>query len=308
MLTKREGAGNLAVAWSGGADSTALLLLLREYYQVQAWHIDHAWHDNSAAEAALLAKHAAEWGIPFFSRRICPDTTNNREANARQQRYAAFLELANEQQCFELALAHHANDQAETICLRFLQGAGVHGLRGMAVYRQHENLRLWRPLLQCQRISLRQILDERKVSWLEDASNNDLSLRRNHVRHRFFPTIQSHDIDAQKLFIRFGQQATKIAKRIDILVEKVRIYECDEYEEISGVWVDWYLWNKQENPVRMSILQRMYAALFGNGKVLGKRHLLLIERWRAQQGRRGLDLSRSRLQRKRKRLYLTRLK
>jgi tRNA(Ile)-lysidine synthase len=144
---------HLAVAWSGGADSTALILqLIAEGYAVSAWHINHNWHSGSTKVAIDLAEQAKVWDIPFYVLNT-EKPKQNIEAEARLGRYAAFEALAKQTGCFDLALGHHADDQAETVCMRLLQGSGVAGCQGMKVHRKHGDLSIWRPILNVPRHS-----------------------------------------------------------------------------------------------------------------------------------------------------------
>ena len=290
----------LAVAWSGGADSTALLLaLLSQGYRVEAWHIDHGWRADSASEAEQLGQRAMQWGVPFFSARCPAVSTGNREAAARDFRYRQFAAWAGSHDVHALCLAHHREDQAETICLRMLQWSGVHGIRGMAQMRDAGHLRLYRPLLHVPRRDLRTALRRAGVSWFEDPSNRDLSLWRNRIRHRLFPAMHAAGTDPCKLFLRWGEQAARLAAVIDAGVAGVPMVHA-----AGSVSVAWHDWSALVPPARARLLQRMMRAALGEGVVPGRRHIRMVEAWSVRSGAGGLDLSRCRLQRRKGRLYL----
>ncbi|MDQ6996444.1 MAG: tRNA lysidine(34) synthetase TilS, partial [Mariprofundus sp.] len=158
----------LAVGWSGGADSTALLLALKASgRKVHAWHIDHGWRTSSADEALALAEQAKQWNIPFISARLEPASKKNRENEARQGRYGQFQLWSREQAIGTLCLGHHRDDQAETVCMRLLQGAGAGGCRGMAAERRMGTMRIVRPLLHISGHALRQALQDLGMAWLD---------------------------------------------------------------------------------------------------------------------------------------------
>lgn len=299
-LAAAELPSELAVAWSGGADSTALLLaLVARGHRVQAWHIDHGWRAGSAAEAEWLGQQAGRWDIPFFSAR-CPDApTRNREGAARDFRYRQFARWAESLGVRALCLGHHRQDQAETVCLRMLQGAGPHGVRGMARTRGQGELVLYRPLLQVPRENLRQALTEAGVPWIEDASNADPGLWRNRIRHRLFPAMRAAGTDPWRLYSRWGEAAARLAVEIDAGLAPVAL-ACTE----AGVSVAWADWVALTPPLRACLLQRMMQALFGPGVVAGRRHICMVEAWTVRDGAGGLDLSRSRLRRRHARLQL----
>ncbi len=290
----------VAVGWSGGADSTALLLALRSLgHEVQAWHVDHAWHEASASYAAHLGRRAEAWGIPFCSARMRMPPRANRESVSRQARLNQFEMWGRERGVETLCLAHHLEDQAETVCLRMLQGAGVAGLRGMAAARRHGGLQLRRPLLHVHRRELRSALRAAGVDWLDDPSNADIGLLRNRIRHRLFPAISRTGCDPVLLFLRWQQQAVQVYATLAELADGIALYKRS-----GGVSVAWDEWCVQPLAVRAIVLQRMAAALMGAGVVLGRRHIHRIERWCEGGARGGLDLSRCRISRQHGRLNL----
>ncbi|MDX8390823.1 MAG: tRNA lysidine(34) synthetase TilS [Mariprofundaceae bacterium] len=290
----------IAVGWSGGADSTVLLLTLKNLgHQVVAWHIDHGWHCDSAKQAESLRQQADAWNVPFHVATLV-QKNSNREAEARSARYNQFQCWADEQGLYDLALGHHMDDQAESVCLRMLQGAGISGCCGMLSRRKIGGLTLFRPLLHVSRRDIELILKEKGVDWLQDPSNLDTTLLRNRVRHLLFPAMQRSDMEPKRLYIRWQQCADRLHKQISTLADSITITECS-----TGVSVRWQPWQSQPMPIRVMILQRMMAKLLGEGTVAGKRHIQLIEVWRTQGARNGLDLSRSRLWRKGKDLNLS---
>ncbi len=281
----------LAVAWSGGADSTALLLALSTLgYKVHAWHVDHAWHKRSSRHAAHLEALAWNWGIPFYTASVSAAPTANREAEARRARMNQFGSWAREQEIGALCLAHHMEDQAETVCLRMLQGAGVAGCRGMAALRRQDDLTLMRPLLHMHKHELEGALQRAGVSWLEDPSNKDVSLLRNCIRHTLFPVICKADADPVGLYLRWQRQAVRVSDHLDSLADDVALRK--QADRVSVNWTDW---TGQPAAVRAVVLQRMAEVLMGAGTVLGRRHIQLIEQWLQKGGRGGLDLSRCRI-------------
>lgn len=280
----------VAVAWSGGADSTVLLLLLKDLgFDVQAWHIDHGWHAESGQFAEQLAQQAQSWGIDFFLRRI-EKTQQNIESEARKGRYAAFSDLANEHGIYHVVLGHHADDQAETVCMRLLQGAGVAGCQGMRLHRTQAGLHFWRPLLQVSRHDIEQELQSRGIVWHQDPSNEDESLWRNKIRRKLFPMMASYDINPQRLFLRWQVQASQIQQQIVGMAQHVAVRKFKHGSDIFCE-INWVQWCEQSKPVRVYLLQTMVGLLFADGTVFGRRHILAIEQWRKQGGNGWLNLS-----------------
>jgi tRNA(Ile)-lysidine synthase len=137
------------------------------------------------------------------------------------------------------------------------------------------------------------------VGWYEDASNLDTTLLRNRIRHQFFPAARKHGVDPVDLFCRWQRQAAHLSVRLNMLADDVAL----DMQQGMAV-VDWEAWSSSPQAVRALLLQRMSASLFGEGTVLGRRHILLAEEWRRKGGRQGIDLSRCRLFRSRETLHL----
>jgi tRNA(Ile)-lysidine synthase len=300
----------VAVGWSGGADSTALLLVLQTAgYRVHAWHVDHAWRDASADEALVLARLAKSWGISFSSVRLASAPDANREARARHARYAQFEKWSGQQGITILCLAHHRDDQAETVCMRLLQGAGAGGCRGMQRQRMLGMLRIVRPLLHVSGQELRLALQRTGVNWLEDPSNSDMTVWRNRIRHRLFPAVRQAGVLPDELFLRWQKQAEKLTARLDAAADMVmnsgnaHVSE-NRAEATKQVTLRWQSWAACGSAVRARVLQKMMTRLLGAGVTPGRRHILLVEQWTNQNGRGGLDLSRCRLQHKSTHLHL----
>ncbi|MDX8387162.1 MAG: tRNA lysidine(34) synthetase TilS [Ghiorsea sp.] len=281
---------SVAVAWSGGADSTALLLLLREQnYEVQAWHVDHGWHKSSKDLAVSLRKQADIWGVDFHVKRI-EKANQNIESEARKGRYTSFAELAKKTSCAHIALGHHADDQAETVCMRMLQGAGVAGCQGMKVHREQSGLHYWRPLLNFSRVNVELYLKKLGVVWLDDPSNQDTTLWRNKIRRQLFPAINHSGVNPQSLFLRWQKQAEQVQQEIEQLAEPVKI---SRRTQVDGILceMDWFEWSQMMPAVRVYLLQKMIGLLFADGSVFGRRHILAIEAWRKHGGHGWLNLS-----------------
>ncbi|GAV19947.1 tRNA(Ile)-lysidine synthase [Mariprofundus micogutta] len=293
----------VAVGWSGGADSTALLLALRSAgHRVQAWHVDHAWRTSSKDETELLAIRAEQWGIPFYSARLERPTGKNIEAEARAGRYACFERWGQKLGVKTLCLGHHQDDQAETVYMRMLQGAGAAGCRGMHRERMLGDLRLLRPLLHVPGGLLRQILRKSGIEWLDDPSNSDSQLWRNRIRHRDFAAMHLAGVDPGALFLRWKSQADRLTDRLDMAA--TALLKKDMLFEQGVVSFPWKAWYASEPAVRARALQKMMADMLGAGITPGRRHIELVEAWTIKDGRGGLDLSRCRLYRRQGRLHL----
>ncbi|MDQ6962604.1 MAG: tRNA lysidine(34) synthetase TilS [Mariprofundaceae bacterium] len=293
----------LAVAWSGGLDSTALLLALKQQgHQVVAWHIDHGWCPQSTHNAMLLAEWAKDWHIPFFKTHLTGISESNKEARSRQLRYQQFSIWSKEQQVHILATAHHADDQAETVCMRLLQGSGSRGCQGIPYRRTMEDLTLIRPCLRLSKQMLESALKEANIPWLEDASNTDTRFLRNQIRHQLFPQMEKHSSQSKELFARLGQQMQRLNHDITKQSNQHHITTSSTH-----VCTPWQAWVQLDAVIRVDVLRRMFEILLGKGKTPGRRHFEFVERWLKQGGKGGIDLCGSRLSHQEDNLHLQRV-
>ena len=181
----------LLVGLSGGADSVALLLLLMDAgKQITAVHVNHGLRgDASDGDEAFVRVLCEKHQVPLLTYRADPPD-NPGENWAREARYGFFREAMQTSGAEALVLAHHRDDQAETLLLHLLRGAGLTGLTGMSPDTTADGLRIIRPLLGYSRAELRAYLKERNQSWREDASNGDARYLRNALRKDVLPLLE----------------------------------------------------------------------------------------------------------------------
>ncbi|HKH49437.1 MAG TPA: tRNA lysidine(34) synthetase TilS, partial [Thermoanaerobaculia bacterium] len=211
----------VVVAFSGGPDSTALLLGLsrlqiqRLQIQITAAHLDHGLDDGSAGRAAAAARIAARLGVPFVSeRRPVPDLRRpgeSPEAAARRIRYGFLEEIRDRLGARYVATAHHQDDQAETVLLRLLFGSGLEGLSGI----RPVHGRIIRPLLEVPRAVLREEVEAAEIAWVDDPANLDLSVPRNLVRHRLLPALTAEESSPPASLARLSDRARRASSALD---------------------------------------------------------------------------------------------
>ena len=189
--------GGLCVAFSGGPDSTALLHALATLGAartrgLRAMHIDHGLHADSGSWAAHCRDICAALNVPIEIHRVQVDRQSGTglEAAAREARYLAFAaELRADEY---LLLAHHQDDQAETVLLKLLRGSGPDALGGMRTQRPLGKGVLWRPLLDIPREVLHAYIADHALSCIHDPSNDDANFSRNRLRHEILPRLTAH--------------------------------------------------------------------------------------------------------------------
>jgi len=187
----------LCVAFSGGLDSTVLLHALAQLAKqeklppLSAIHIAHGLQRAAEHWPQHCQRFCQSLGIPLQAISVKVDTrVASLERAARQARYSAFAAQLKPGEL--LLLAQHQDDQAETLLLRLLRGAGVRGLAGMPKSRPLGQGHLLRPLLNCSRQMLEHYAKADGLSWIEDPSNQDTRFARNHLRQSVLPELRQH--------------------------------------------------------------------------------------------------------------------
>ncbi|WP_091189925.1 tRNA lysidine(34) synthetase TilS [Formivibrio citricus] len=182
----------LCVGFSGGLDSVVLLHLLaglREQhgFALHAMHVHHGLSQNADTWAAFAQETAAALGVDCLVEQVSVAKDGRGvEAAARQARYAVF----EQQACDALLLAHHRDDQSETVLFNLLRGSGLNGLAAMPHSRFLDSgARLVRPLLDESRQTLLDYARTHSLRWIEDESNADTAYDRNFLRHRILPEL-----------------------------------------------------------------------------------------------------------------------
>ena len=186
----------VVVALSGGSDSVALAAILHDLHAagdlrlVGAAHFNHQLRPDARRDEEFSADVARSLGVPFVADRGDVRARARRERRsiedaARRERYAFFERARQQLGADVVALGHTRDDQAETFLLRLLRGAGPRGLS--SVYPRHGTI--VRPVLDCRRVELRSYLAERGMTYVDDATNDDVSIPRNRVRAELLPLL-----------------------------------------------------------------------------------------------------------------------
>lgn len=299
---------HILAAVSGGADSVALLALLRDAVRTQsialtAAHFEHGIRaEESLADAAFVRDLCAGWDIPLIEGQAdVPALAKARsvglEEAARNARYEFLHEARAQVGADYIALAHHRDDQVETVMMHLLRGSGLHGMTGM---KEVDGV-LYRPLLQIPKETLVCYLMDWGIPWREDATNREADNPRNALRLNVLPEIDRIYPGAREAVCRFARMAAEedgyMERAAQAYLERHAVglpsgwlIELSHSEER---WAD-------EKPLLMRAMHRItnleYEAVRRVvslwEKPTGQRSVSLEKGWNAERGRRGIYLLR----------------
>ncbi len=211
----RQGCRTVLVALSGGADSVALLLVLQELgYETVAAHCNfHLRGAESDQDAAFVTDLCRKLGVQlhqtdFDTIAYARQQSLSIEMAARELRYGWFARLQQDLDIENVTVAHHADDNAETMVLNLCRGTGISGLCGMPYKREDGVVR---PLLDASRKEIEEYLAERKVSYCTDSTNTDTRLRRNLIRHRIMPLLRELNPSVDEALARTRENLEGVA-------------------------------------------------------------------------------------------------
>lgn len=273
----------LVVALSGGADSTALLDLLTSLpdynLHLVVAHLNHCLRGaDSDADEEFCRGVAARYDIPFESRRVdvmvaASEKRLNLEDAGRRARIEFFAEIGVKYGATAVALAHHADDQAETVLMRLLRGSGMTGLSGMA----YKNARGYvRPLLDITRSEIEQYLNMRGLEWREDASNSDTIYLRNRIRHELLPLLETYNPAIRSCFAATASIIRGDDELLDELTSQAFVRSCILGE--GRVECDLEQLRGFKPALLQRVLRYAYQQFVGNLQGVGLCHIEAISR------------------------------
>ena len=217
----------LAVALSGGADSTALLYACVQRWpgQVRAVHIHHGLQSAADGFEAHCQTICAAWGVPLVVARVQAQSAPGQspEEAARTARYAALTQALATHPALagvhDMALAQHADDQVETLLLALSRGAGVPGLASMPAAWTRSGVQWHRPLLQVAGLDVRDWLAAQGVAWVEDPTNQHARYTRNRIRAQVLPALDAAFTGWRDTFARSARHCAAAQEALHELAE-----------------------------------------------------------------------------------------
>lgn len=293
---------SLLLAVSGGPDSLAMLNLfceLREYFNINiaAAHLDHMFREESSSEADFVEKFAKDRGIRFFRKsENLPELINKQnisaEAAARKVRFNFFREIINQYNYDLLALAHHKDDQAETVLLNLFRGSGLQGLSGIQPKVNFEKLRIIHPMLCFNKKEILDYCSDQALKPRFDSSNQEDIYSRNIIRNKIFPIVENRINDNAREVI--ARSSNIIAAENEFIEEQA----LEKYKEILlkensvKVIIDFNKFLNIDQVLQRRIYRIIYYKINSNLDDLYFDHILEIEKLiNDDQTGRGIDIA-----------------
>ena len=211
----------ILIACSGGPDSMALLHLLQDIaahrhtkYKLGIAIVDHSIRPESKDEVLWLQNQVDALGLSFYTTAfdvpaLSKDLKLSEETVGRQVRYQWLNEIAHSEGYDYIAVAHHKDDQAESILAHLIRGAGLKGLTGMAVVNHDYDIPVIRPLLDVTKEELLAYLADRKLTYCIDSTNDDIRYQRNRIRHRIIPELEAINPAVVDAIVRLGSSVNE---------------------------------------------------------------------------------------------------
>ena len=214
------------LAYSGGLDSHVLLQLFarakasNDSLRIAAIHVNHQLQDDASDWEHHCQKQCNALTIPLTICRVDASTKERQspEEAAREARYNAFSAQLKTGDI--LVTAHHANDQAETVLLQLMRGAGAAGLSAMPERRLFKGMQLHRPLLGFSRQVLYDYAVKHDLDWIEDPSNAEIDIRRNYVRHKIMPLLSEQWSHPERLIAQSSRNLADTQQSLDWFLDR----------------------------------------------------------------------------------------
>jgi tRNA(Ile)-lysidine synthase len=266
----------IAVAVSGGVDSVYLLhwLIDNGYKNLLVVHFDHNLRPESSKDAEFVKSLARKFNLPYAGastcvRCYCKSEKVSIELGARELRHKFFKQVQSYGYPI-VALAHHANDQAETVLFNFFRGSALTGLKGMEELSSHG---LWKPLLNVTKSEIISRACEMGLEWREDSSNGLSEYDRNYLRNEVIPGLEERREGVVKVINR---QAEHFSDLNDFVNESVELWMDAHIRQGSFLARDWL---KAHKVIRGTVLAKLWDKAYGDRKGFKSTIVRDVEAW-----------------------------
>ena len=242
----------LVVGVSSGMDSMALFfILLNNGYKVVVAHINHKRRIESDTEYEYLKDLCLKLNVPFEGYELNEEINSNFQEVARYKRYEFYKEVCDKYETNKILLAHHADDEAETVLMRLIRGTSLRGYSGIKYISEVDNYKIIRPLLGVSKSDIKKYIDENNIKYFEDSSNSTDHYTRNVVRHNlvnvakdinpnFLSSVENYKEDMEDSFELIKELSDEfMAKYSEKSNDKIIINraEFNKLKQIIKKWV-----------------------------------------------------------------------
>ena len=279
MLKEREA---VLTGVSGGIDSMVLLYVLKALgYRPYVLHIEHGIRGkDSRSDAEFVRNICRMYSIP---RRIievdAPTYADEKrislEEAARELRYRQFEKMGKQLNIHKVAVAHHQNDQAETILFHLIRGSRMKGLSGMApIRRLTEELSVIRPLLTCSRAEIEEFADEHRIRYCTDQTNFDTRYSRNRIRHNVIPELQKINTESSRHIAATAEWMGELKDYVKAQTAQLRSRCVQREQDAFRIRIEKLI--KGEPLLQKELLYQLLCEAIGSRKDIENEHVLQL--------------------------------
>ena len=248
LFTKTE---PVVVALSGGIDSMVLFDIITKLNEnVIIAHVNHNKRSESIDEYNYIEKMAQERNIIFEGYSL-PDTSENFHHESRVKRYEFFRALAQKYQSSKIIVAHHLDDQVETVLMRIVRGTSFSGYSGIKEIRYDRNVSIIRPLMDIKKEQIIEYSNENDITYFEDSSNSEDIYTRNRFRNKIIPLLKKENPNLDKKIV---QLAEYIDSADEIIEEKTKEF-LQSYSMYNNVSLKDF--NDLNKVLKIKVIQHM---------------------------------------------------
>ena len=299
LLHKAE---KILLGISGGPDSLTMLnlfYLLKDYYNIEiaAAHLDHSFREESESEAEFVEEFTSERGINFFKKKVnlpemIKEQSISAEALARKERFSFFEEIIKQDNFDLIALAHHRDDQAETVLLNLFRGSGLKGLSGIKAKSEYNGITIIHPLLEFSKKEILNYCEQKNLKPRFDSSNQENIYSRNVIRNQIFPIVEEKINDqAREVIARNSKLIAGEDEFLNRLSEK-EYRSCLLKAEDNKIELDLDKFQEIDQVLQRRIYRIIYRKINNNLDDLYFDHVLEIEKLLKDKSTgRGVDIS-----------------
>ena len=248
---------HVIVACSGGPDSMLLLSIINSLgYKVVCAHVNHKTRVETNDEYLFVKNYCDTNNIIFEGIELLEKYDNNFEMNARTFRYNFFESLINKYNSKYLFTAHHGDDLIETVMMRIVRGSSLKGYRGFDIISKRNNYNIIKPLVYLTKDDILSYLDNAKIDYVVDSSNNSDDYTRNRYRHHVVPFLKEECNDVHKRFIKYNET---LKDAYDYISRVVNNFLEDNYKDNKLNIKNFLL---LDDYIKVKVLEEIFRILF----------------------------------------------